>query len=68
MKALRRDPENDHPLIVFLELIGNDVRNRHTSISSMTSTTDFKKNILTILGNLNSTLPKGSHVFIFGLA
>jgi len=34
----------------------------------MTSTTEFKANILTILGKLNATLPKGSHVWIFGLA
>ena len=25
IKALKRDPQNDHPMILFLELIGNDV-------------------------------------------
>ena len=68
MDALRRNPDTDHPLIVFLELIGNDVCNSHSDVSSMTSTTEFKANILTILGKLNATLPKGSHVWIFGLA
>lgn len=42
MDALKRDPNNDHPLLVFLELIGNDVCNRDSSVSSMTSTTEFK--------------------------
>ena len=34
--ALKRDPQNDYPLIMFLELIGNDVCAK--SFSSMTTT------------------------------
>lgn len=49
MKALARDRNNDHPLLVFLELIGNDVCSKHPEVEHMTSTTEFKSNILTIL-------------------
>ena len=61
LKAFRRDPNNDHPMIVFLELIGNDV------CKGPTKPADFKKNILSLLDTLNSTLPKGSHVVMIGL-
>lgn len=40
MKALKRDPENDYPLLVFLELIGNDVCSSRPT--GWTSLTDFK--------------------------
>lgn len=61
MKAFKRDPKNDHPMLVFLELIGNDV------CYGPTEPADFKENILNVLDLLNSTLPKGSHVVMLGL-
>lgn len=65
IKALKRDPKNDHPMILFLELIGNDVCG--SSVGG-TSPADFKKNIIRLLDWLNTKLPKGSHVVILGLA
>jgi len=53
-------------MLVFFELVGNDVCN-HKSFKDMTSPEEFKKHILTILSYLDSVLPKGSHVWIFGL-
>jgi hypothetical protein len=47
MKALKRDQKNDHPMLLFLELIGNDVCG--SSIDHMTSHDDFKRNILKLL-------------------
>jgi acyloxyacyl hydrolase len=66
IKALKRDQQTDHPVLFFLELIGNDVcgsnPDGHTSIEN------FKVNILKLLTWLDTKLPKGSHVTILGLA
>ena len=67
-EALRRDQDNDHPMILFLELIGNDVCGKHTDPSQMTSKADFMTKTYKILQEMDAKLPKGSHVFIFGLA
>jgi acyloxyacyl hydrolase len=64
IKALKRDPQADHPMILFLELIGNDVCG--SSVGG-TNPVDFRKNIIRLLDWLDTRLPKGSHVFILGL-
>lgn len=66
IKALKRDQNNDHPVIFFLELIGNDVCG--SSPSGYTPLDKFKENILRLLSWLDTKLPKGSHVVILGLA
>ena len=66
IKALKRDPVNDHPLLIFFELIGNDVCSK--SFDGMTTVAEFEKNVLRLLNWLDSTVPKGSHVWIYGLA
>ena len=66
IKALKRDQSNDHPMLVFLELVGNDVCG--SSLNGMTEPSKFKENILRLLSYLDTTLPKGSHLFIVGLA
>jgi len=65
-KALKRDQKNDHPMLLFLELIGNDVCG--SSIDGMTSPEEFKKNIVKLLKWIDSSVPKGSHLVILGLA
>ena len=66
IKALKRDQHNDHPLLMFMELVGNDVCKK--SFNSMTTTTKFKANILKLLNYLDDTVPKGSHLMVLGLA
>jgi acyloxyacyl hydrolase len=66
IKALKRDKQNDHPMLMFLELIGNDVCS--SSPNGYTPRDQFKKNIKMLLEQLDSTLPKGSHLVIIGLA
>lgn len=66
IKALRRSPKDDYPMLVFLELIGNDVCG--SSLDGMTKPEQFKANILRLLNWLDTTLPKGSHLVILGLA
>jgi len=57
----------DHPVLMFLELIGNDVCGAK-SFAQMTSVADFKSNITYILQNLDPHLSKGSHLVTVGLA
>ena len=47
-------------------MIGNDVCKK--SLKSLTTTEEFKKNILKLLNYLDETVPEGSHLLIFGLA
>ena len=65
IKALKRDQHNDHPLLMIMELVGNDVCSK--SLERMTNTTTFKQNILKLLNYLDETVPAGSHLMIFGL-
>jgi len=66
--GLARNQTTDHPVLVFLELVGNDVCNHKRSFDSMTTPEKFKKNILKILDYLDTRLPFGSHVVSIGLA
>ena len=64
--ALKRNPKTDYPLLMFMELIGNDVCSK--SFDGMTKPADFKAKILKLLNYLDTTVPSGSHLFILGLA
>ncbi|KAK3086693.1 hypothetical protein FSP39_022061 [Pinctada imbricata] len=67
--SLYREQTGDQPLIVFYALVGNDVCNGHTdTFNHMTKPEDMRKNALLTLQFLESKLPKGSHVFMVGLA
>jgi acyloxyacyl hydrolase len=68
VKSIARNITTDYPALVFFELIGNDVCNSKHSLSSMTTPTEFKKNILKSLYYLDTVLPKGSHIIFIGLA
>jgi len=67
-KTVARNQTLDHPVLLVLELIGNDVCSGHPDFNHYTQPAEFKQNILTILEGWNSTLPKGSHVMFIGLA
>lgn len=69
VKSLYRNSTTDYPLIIFLALIGNDVCNGHPdTFSHMTTPEEMRNNTLRTLNYLDTTLPKGSHVFLVGLA
>jgi len=53
-------------MIVFIELIGNDVCGP-TDFEGMTTPAEFKTNILYLLNYLDTVLPPGSHVVSVGL-
>jgi acyloxyacyl hydrolase len=53
-------------MLLFLELIGNDVC-IHKNLDEFTKPEDFKANILKLFNHLDTTLPKGSHIWIFGM-
>ncbi len=62
--ALAREQGKDHPMLLFFELIGNDVCG--SGLSTITKDR-FKKNILKLWTQLDERLPKGSHLWVFGL-
>jgi len=55
-------------MIVFMELIGNDVCGSTQDFESMTTPFVFKEKILQLLDYLDTVLPNGSHVVSVGLA
>jgi acyloxyacyl hydrolase len=59
---------SDHPALVVLSLIGNDVCNGHHALSHMTSAEAFRNATLGTLAQLDAKLPAGSHVLLVGLA
>jgi len=69
MYGMVRNTTNDLPMVVFLALIGNDVCTGHEdSLNRMTTPEDFYDRTLVTLNYLDEKLPKGSAVFISGLA
>ena len=67
IKSLARNINSDHPLLVILELVGNDVCNGHHGTDHMTTPQEFHDNYKAIFSHLDSALPKGSVVFVSGL-
>jgi len=67
-KTLSRSKISDEPVILMIELIGNDVCSGHQDFEHFTSTAQFQDSMLEVLGNLSQTLPMGSHVIFLGLA
>jgi len=53
--------------MVQFELVGNDVCNGHPGFEHMTTTTEFKTNILKIWNFLDTKLPKGSRMVVSGV-
>jgi acyloxyacyl hydrolase len=63
--ALKRNPKEDYPLIMFLELIGNDVCSK--SLEGERKPEDFRRYITRLLETVDMMVPAGSHMVIFGL-
>ncbi|OCT76092.1 acyloxyacyl hydrolase [Xenopus laevis] len=69
LKSVSRDQELDKPAVVFYAVIGNDVCNTHAdTLRQMTTPKQMHINVMTTLENLDTLLPKGSHVVLVALA
>jgi acyloxyacyl hydrolase len=67
VRGLRRNPNLDYPLFLTYELIGNDVCSGHPGVDHFTQPEDFKQHVLSQWKYLDTTLPKGSHLLVWGL-
>jgi len=65
--ALSRRPEVDHPVMLWMSLIGNDVCNGHAGTGSMTTPEQFRASAMESLNALDATLPAGSYVISLAL-
>jgi hypothetical protein len=62
VKAMARDQQNDHPLLVWLALIGNDICNGHPTFDTMTEPDEFYEKAMETLNALDNVVPAGSYV------
>ncbi|KAM7121544.1 acyloxyacyl hydrolase [Molossus nigricans] len=68
IESLSRNPRSDHPAIVIYAMIGNDVCNgKIDPVPKMTTPEQFYSKVMETLKYLNSHLPNGSHVILYGL-
>ncbi|XP_059251642.1 acyloxyacyl hydrolase isoform X2 [Mustela nigripes] len=68
LETLSRNQLLDHPAIVIYAVIGNDVCNGKVDpIPEMTTPEKLYSSIMQTLKYLNSHLPNGSHVILYGL-
>ncbi|XP_029780864.1 acyloxyacyl hydrolase isoform X3 [Suricata suricatta] len=69
IESLSRNQLLDHPAIVLYAMIGNDVcSGKVDPVPEMTTPEKLYSNIMQTLKYLNSHLPNGSHVILYGLA
>ncbi len=66
MDSFKRNQKYDHPMLVVLNLAGNDVCNGHPGFEHMTKPEDFYKNIKTFLAYMDILLPNGSFIVFMG--
>eukprot|EP01116_Phalansterium_solitarium_P020702 TRINITY_DN6179_c0_g1_i1.p1 TRINITY_DN6179_c0_g1~~TRINITY_DN6179_c0_g1_i1.p1 ORF type:complete len:584 (-),score=227.04 TRINITY_DN6179_c0_g1_i1:362-2077(-) len=64
---IARDQTLDKPVLLFYELIGNDVC-AGNDLNSMTTVAEFTANVLQSLQYFEQHLPAGSHIVFVGLA
>ncbi|CAK7307049.1 acyloxyacyl hydrolase isoform X1 [Vulpes vulpes] len=68
IESLSRNQLLDHPAIVIYAMIGNDVCSRKVDpVPEMTTPEKLYSSIMQTLKYLNSHLPNGSHVILYGL-
>uniref|UniRef100_A0A0P6JGY4 Acyloxyacyl hydrolase n=1 Tax=Heterocephalus glaber TaxID=10181 RepID=A0A0P6JGY4_HETGA len=68
IESLSRNQMLDYPAIVIYAMIGNDVCNgRADPVQAMTTPEQLYSNIMQTLKHLDSHLPKGSHMVLYGL-
>ncbi|KAF5927683.1 hypothetical protein HPG69_000588 [Diceros bicornis minor] len=66
--SLSRNQLLDHPAIVIYAMIGNDVCNgKNDPVPEMTTPKKLYSKVMQTLQYLNSHLPNGSHVILYGL-
>ncbi|KAF6041275.1 AOAH [Bugula neritina] len=71
VEALRLNPKQDYPVLIVLELVGNDVCNGHPAnetLDYMTTEQQMHDNLIKILTEVNQTAPADSKVLIVGMA
>jgi len=66
MLTLKRN-HTDQPLLLNYALIGNDVCNGHPGLGSMTTPDEFYQSVVFALNYLDTILPPGSQVSMYGL-
>lgn len=67
VEAVARRTDVDHPVLLWMSLIGNDVCNGHPGNEHMTDPEKFKSDAIASLDKLDETLPAGSYVVSLGL-
>ncbi|XP_027430168.1 acyloxyacyl hydrolase isoform X1 [Zalophus californianus] len=68
LETLSRNQLLDHPAIVIYAMIGNDVcKGKVDPVAAMTTPEKLYSSIMQTLKHLNSHLPNGSHVVLYGL-
>ncbi|XP_013376729.1 PREDICTED: acyloxyacyl hydrolase isoform X2 [Chinchilla lanigera] len=68
IESLSRNQLLDHPAVVIYAMIGNDVcSSKANPIQEMTTPEQLYSSVMETLKHLNSHLPKGSHVVLYGL-
>ncbi|XP_038190006.1 acyloxyacyl hydrolase [Arvicola amphibius] len=68
IESLSRNQALDQPAIVIYAMIGNDVCNgRADPVPGMTTPEQMYSNVMQTLKHLDSHLPNGSHVILYGL-
>lgn len=68
VSSLARHPDNDQPVLMVFELVGNDVCNGHPGTSHMTPPKEYYDSQLASLRYIDSHVPNGSHIALVGLA
>ena len=66
VKSLSRHPLLDHPMLVYVEMAGNDVCNSHHDMDHMATPQEFYSNMYASFKYIDSIAPKGSVVFASG--
>ncbi|XP_033049508.1 acyloxyacyl hydrolase isoform X6 [Trachypithecus francoisi] len=68
IESLSRNKMLDYPAIIIYAMIGNDVCNgKSDPVPAMTTPEKLYSNVMQTLKHLNSRLPDGSHVILYGL-
>ncbi|XP_067932650.1 acyloxyacyl hydrolase-like [Watersipora subatra] len=70
-RELRIDKNTDYPLLLIVELVGNDVCNNKPSdetLKYMTTDKEMHDNLVQLFEELNKIVPSGSKVLIVGMA
>jgi hypothetical protein len=62
VKATARDQKTDHPALLWLSLLGNDVCNGHPGDDHMSTPDNYYDKAMESLNNLDAMLPENSYI------